>query len=163
MNDCVVLRPLEVSDAAVMSAVLADPSLYEFTGGEPPSVSELESRYAMQTRGHSADGSEEWINLVALTENQPIGFVQATVLPSEATAEISWVIGRPWQRRGYATQAAQGLVEVLKGQGVRKLVAHIHPQHAASQAVARSLDMIPTRDIVEGEVRWLVDLDEILS
>ena len=48
------LRPLRVDDAAEMAEVLADPSLYEFTGGEPPSVADLERRYAVQTRGRSA-------------------------------------------------------------------------------------------------------------
>jgi hypothetical protein len=36
-----VLCPLRVSDADEMATVLADDSLYEFTGGEPPSVSQL--------------------------------------------------------------------------------------------------------------------------
>ena len=39
------LCPLEVSDAGEMASVLADASLYEFTGGEPPTVAELEERY----------------------------------------------------------------------------------------------------------------------
>ncbi|SEA73640.1 hypothetical protein SAMN02910418_02284 [Bowdeniella nasicola] len=55
----VALRPLTVGDAEVMSHVLADPTLYEFTGGGPASVEELKRRYAIQTRGNSADGAEE--------------------------------------------------------------------------------------------------------
>lgn len=33
MTDPLPLRPLETGDAGVMSRVLADPSLYAFTGG----------------------------------------------------------------------------------------------------------------------------------
>ncbi|WP_250506419.1 hypothetical protein [Bowdeniella massiliensis] len=74
----------------------ADPTLYEFTGGGPASVEELKRRYAIQTRGNSADGAEEWINLVVVLEPgyTPIGYVQATLPRGRGYAEIAWVIGR---------------------------------------------------------------------
>ena len=40
------LEPLSVDHAAPMVAVLADPSLYEFTGGSAPGLTELPDRYA---------------------------------------------------------------------------------------------------------------------
>ena len=157
MGNAVGLRPLSVQDAEVMSRVLADPSLYEFTGGEPPSVAELERRYTIQARGYSSDGSEEWINLVVmrLPDEQPIGYVQATVPKNGEPAEIAWVIGRPWQGHGFATRAAQLLVERLAGSGVNDLVAHIHPDHLASQSIATKLGMAPTAVELDGEIRWL--------
>lgn len=156
MTSAVELRSLTVAAADVMAAVLADPSLYEFTGGEPPSVEELRRLYEIQTRGHSADGSEEWINLVVVLEpdRTPIGYVQATVPRDGGPAEIAWVIGRPWQGRGYATRAAQLLIDHLEGRGVRAFVAHIHPDHAASQRVAYRLGMHPTGNVVDGEQQW---------
>jgi hypothetical protein len=42
------LVPLRVDDADEMAAVLAAPSLFAFTGGEPPSADELRDRYAVQ-------------------------------------------------------------------------------------------------------------------
>lgn len=152
-----MLRPLTVEDAQVMSVVLADLSLYEFTGGEPPSVADLERRYAVQTRGHSADGTEDWINLVVVLKSleQAVGFVQATVARSDGRAEIAWVIGRPWQGHGYATEAARLLVEHLAARGVECVVAHIHPEHEASQRIARRLGMAPTDLIVDGETKWI--------
>ena len=152
----VTLRPLTVADAEVMSRVLADPTLYEFIGGEPPSVEELEDRYAFQTRGGSPDGTEEWINLVVVLGpgREPIGYVQATVPRDGGPAEIAWVIGRAWQGRGHATRAAQLLVEQLEARGVRDVVGHIHPRHTASQVIARKLGMDPTDIMVDGETRW---------
>ena len=154
--DTVALRPLVVEDAVVMAAVLADPALYEFTGGEPPSVAELRTRYTILTRGRSADGTEEWINMVVVLghRQEPIGYVQATVPRDGDPAEIAWVIGRAWQGQGHATRAAQLLVDRLQQRGVRDLAAHIHPNHTASQAIARTLGLSPTDAVVEGEVRW---------
>ena len=49
-----LLCPLTVADAAEMVEVLADPTLYAFTGGEPPTLAELEQRYARQVAGQAA-------------------------------------------------------------------------------------------------------------
>ena len=38
--------------------------------------------------------------------------------------------------------------------GVEVVVAHVHPQHHASIAVARAIGLAPTGTIVDGEVRW---------
>ena len=64
-----------------MIEVLADPSLYEYTGGEIPSLKVLEKRYAAQAVGHSDDASQWWLNWVVIKRDsgKPVGFVQATV------------------------------------------------------------------------------------
>lgn len=159
MTAVVRLRPLAAEDAEVMSSVLADPTLYEFTGGEPPSVEELGRRYAIQTRGQSADGTEDWINYVVILDpgQTPIGYVQATVHRNRGSAEIAWVIGREWQGKGYATRAARLLVENLEERGVHDLTAHIHPDHVASQSVARNLGLVLTTIVIDGEQRWQRD------
>jgi len=45
------LSPLTVHHAPAMVSVLADPSLYLFTGGTPPTLEELTARYARQAVG----------------------------------------------------------------------------------------------------------------
>lgn len=157
MTTAIALRPLRVTDATEMAAVLADPELYRYTGGEPPSVEGLERQYAVQTRGHSSDGSELWLNriVVAGPEQEAVGYVQATVPLDGSPAEIAWVIGVPWQGRGYARCAAALLVGELRDRGIQQVVAHIHPEHEASQRIARHLGMGPTDLVVEGEVRWV--------
>lgn len=147
------LRPLRVDDAAEMAEVLADPSLYEFTGGEPPSVADLERRYAVQTRGRSADGSEQWVNEIVEVDGRAVGYVQATI-PADGATEIAWVIGAPFQDRGYARQAARLLIEQLADRGVTEVVAHIHPDHIASQRIAAALGMVATHVVLDGETRW---------
>lgn len=149
------LRPLSVEDAAAMTVVLADASLYRFTGGSPPTEEELNRRYSAQARGTSPDGSEIWINRVVTLGCKPIGYVQATVSGDGDVAEIAWVIGVPWQNHGYAKRAIRLLLDELAGRGVSFLVAHVHPDHVASQRVAESIGLIVTDETNDGEVRWV--------
>jgi RimJ/RimL family protein N-acetyltransferase len=136
--------------------VLADPSLYEFTGGTPPTLDELTARYARQSAGRSPDGSEQWLNWVVLLGEEAIGYVQATVTGPEA--EIAWVISSAHQGHGYATEAATAMVDRLTASGVTRLVAHVHPDHEASGRVAARLGLRRTDVVEDGEVRWVLAL-----
>ena len=46
------------------------------------------------------------------------------------------------------------MVAWLRDHGVDTVVAHVHPDNAASAAVAGALGLRPTETIVDGEVRW---------
>lgn len=179
------LTPLRVADAEEMVDVLADPALYDVIGGEPPTVAALRERYRLQVRGH-ADGTETWHNwIVRLRSNgAAIGFVQATVTlrrseraaaenreaapenpeaaaeSRAAAADIAWVIGTPWQGRGYAAEAAQALVAWLAASdAATSVTAHIASGHLASEAVARRAGLEPTDEVDDGEVLWRASLD----
>lgn len=78
--------------------------------------------------------------------------MQATVTGAEA--EIAWVVGEAWQGRGLASEAARGLVAWLDERAVATVVAHIHPDHHASAAVATAAGLTPTDQWQDGEVRW---------
>lgn len=152
------LLPLRVEHAEEMAGVLADPALHAFIGGVPDTPGELRSRYARVTAG-SPDPAVSWLNWVIRVreEDRLAGTVQATVGPSgdgALTAEIAWVVGTAWQGRGIATEAARGLVDWLGQQPVRAVVAHIHPDHKASAAVAAAAGLVPTGEWRDGEVRW---------
>ncbi|NDZ81060.1 GNAT family N-acetyltransferase [Streptomyces sp. SID10853] len=148
------LLPLRPAYAEEMARVLSDPGLHTFIGGSPASVDELRSRYTRQAAG-SPDPAVTWWNWVIRlrTEGVLAGTVQATV--QGPVAEIAWVVGTPWQGRGIAKEAAAGLVELLgEVPGVRDVIAHIHPDHAASAAVAGAVGLGPTGQWQDGEARW---------
>ncbi|MFF0791699.1 GNAT family N-acetyltransferase [Streptomyces spiralis] len=152
-----ILLPLAVEHAEEMSAVLSDPDLHTFVGGAPATVQALRGRYERLVAG-SPDPGVSWCNwLIQLCDADCLtGTVQATVTRDGhgGVAEIAWVVGTPWQRRGIATEAARGLVAWLRGQGVRTVIAHIHPDHKASAAVATGIGLTPTDQWHDGEVRW---------
>jgi RimJ/RimL family protein N-acetyltransferase len=152
------LEPLVVQHAREMVGVLADPALYRFTGGEPPSPAALEARFARQAAGRSPDGSARWLVWVLRDRGsgRAAGFVQATVTGEgpERAAEVAWLVGTAAQGSGAAAECAAAVVAWLREEGVGILRADIHPDHAASEAVARRLGLAPTGARVDGEVRW---------
>jgi RimJ/RimL family protein N-acetyltransferase len=153
------LVPLRVEDADEMAEVLAAPTLYAYTGGEPPDADMLRERYAMQVAGGPPDGDEAWRNWVVREgiDGPATGYVQATVTGD--VADVAWVIGEPWQGRGYASEAAQAMVGWLARHGVRTVTAHIHPEHDASAAVADRVGLKPTLTVEDGERVWRMATD----
>jgi RimJ/RimL family protein N-acetyltransferase len=152
-----LLTPLRAADADELVEVLADPRLHEFTGGRPGTLEELRARYAAMTAGPDRPG-ELWRNWVVRrrADDRPVGTVQATLYRHQAgwSAEVAWVVGVLYQGQGYAAEAARALVAWLAGRDVGEVVAHIHPDHAASAGVARRAGLHPTGDLVDGEVVW---------
>jgi RimJ/RimL family protein N-acetyltransferase len=151
-----LLLPLQPEDAAEMAAVLADPALYTFIGGSPPAVDELDARYRGWLLG-APRASEAWHNWVIrlLDGGAAVGHLQATLIGSpDAIADIAWVVGTPWQRRGYATEAAMALVDWLESSGVGTITAHVHPENTGSRRVAARAGFEATDEVVDGEVIW---------
>ncbi|MEV5525751.1 GNAT family N-acetyltransferase [Streptomyces prunicolor] len=148
------LVPLSVTHAEEMATVLSSPALHTFTGGAPLTPAALRTRYERLVAG-SPDPAVSWLNWVLRlrTDDRLTGTVQATVTGSEA--EIAWVVGAPWQGRGLASEAARGLVSWLTTRpAVRTVVAHIHPDHRASAAVATAAGLTPTDEWQDDEIRW---------
>jgi RimJ/RimL family protein N-acetyltransferase len=148
------MDPLQVGDASEMVNVLDDRGLYKFTGGDPPSLQDLESRYRKQVAG-SESSDEVWHNWILrlMKSGQAIGFVQATVTAD--TADVAWVVGADWQRRGYASEAAVEMCRWLRETGISSLTAHIHPEHDASARIAEKAGLRRTAEVdADGEVVW---------
>lgn len=152
-----LLDPLEESDAEEMAAVLADPALYLHTGGEPPDAATLGARYARQSVGASPDGSQRWFNWIVRTREPraAVGYVQATLWIETGIADMAWVVGAPFQRRGYASEAAGAVTAWLTSRpDVRRVTAHVATANVASEGVARRLGFTPTTTVEHGEVVW---------
>jgi RimJ/RimL family protein N-acetyltransferase len=153
----VVLTPLRASDAEEMVDVLSSPELYEYIGGEPPTLDTLRKRYADLVVGHSPDREQEWLNWIVRVKDgdgAAIGAVQATIMEDGGRAEVAWIIGARGQGRGYGSEAATAMVHALIRAGVPSVTAHVHPDHAASEAVARACRLSPTDEFHDGERRW---------
>ena len=149
------LRPLRAEHAAEMTTALADSGLHAFIGGAPLTLAENRARFERMLAG-SPDPAVSWCNWVIELRDAGCltGTVQATISAEGPTAEVAWVVGTPWQGRGIATEAARALVAWLGRQRVATVIAHIHPGHAASAAVAAAAGLHPTGQWHEGEVRW---------
>lgn len=67
---------------------------------------------------------------------------------------FAWVVGTDWQGKGFAKEAAGALVGWLRDRGVVTVIAHVHPEHAASASVAVAAGLIRTNQQRDGELRW---------
>jgi RimJ/RimL family protein N-acetyltransferase len=143
------LEPLRIDHATEMVAVLADPGLYEFTGGAAPTEPDLVARYTLRI------SRPDWLNWVlrVRSSGEAAGFVQAT-LGDDASAELAWLVSTRFQGSGYATEGAAAMIAWLGDSGIHSLHAHIHPDHAASNALARRLGFVSTGVLKNGEMRW---------
>jgi RimJ/RimL family protein N-acetyltransferase len=155
-----VLEPLRPDHARELAPVLDDPALHAYIGGAPATEEELRARFARQAAGHSPDRTEGWLNWVARDRatSEPIGIVQATIVEDAdraRTAALAWVVATSRQGEGLATEGARAAMDWLRERGVRRFTANIHPDHAASAAVARHLGLTPTDERHGGEVRWI--------
>jgi len=150
-----VLTPLALADAPDMAEVLSDPVLYTHTGGSPPTLEELTSRYRRQLDGPWPDG-QVWLNwVVRLPSEEAIGYVQATV--TEQGADLAWVISTDHQRQGYASEATRGVAEWLGRHSIDRLTAHVAPGHTGSERVATHVGMKPSGNFDDdGEQIWRV-------
>lgn len=157
-TDHLELLPLRVEHADELAVALADPALHTYIGGEPDDAEALRARYQRMTAG-GPEPDVSWLNwAIRLREDDRLtGTLQATITATDRghVAEIAWVVGTPWQGRGIAKEAAAALVDWLAGRAVRRVIAHVHPDHAASAAVAAAAGLAPTEEQQAGEVRWL--------
>lgn len=68
-------------------------------------------------------------------------------------AELGWTVFPTERRRGYATEAARGLMTwATAAHGVRRFISSTTPDNAASLRVHEKLGFTATGEIVEGEL-----------
>ena len=148
------LTPLVEEDADAMVDVLSDEQMYQFTGGRAPTLDELRSRYRRLVVGRSADESELWFNWIVRIDGSAVGAMQVTLAADSTSADVAWEVGVPWQGRGIAAEAATAVVDWLVALRIPVIRALVHPDHAASAAVAARAGLRPTDELVDGETVW---------
>lgn len=83
-----------------------------------------------------------WFAVIRRRDGQILGDVVLRSAPwGQDLAEVGWHVGKAWQGRGYATEAATGLLVHAKEYGVEEVYAKILPENTASRGVARQLGM----------------------
>lgn len=90
----------------------------------------------------TAAGGDVWLHgfaIVEVTKGVAIGMCGYKGPPKEETVEIAYGLAPAYQRRGYATEAAQELVARAFASGlVRRVLAHTLPElNASTRVLAR--------------------------
>jgi [ribosomal protein S5]-alanine N-acetyltransferase len=138
------LEPLAPDHAAEMFAPMSAPEIYAYTPDAPPaSVAALTERYRTLARGHSADGSQRWLNwVVRLPTGQCAGYVQATIHPGH-TGDFAFVFTPGLWGKGVAFEACQAALPWLAREaGVAELYATVDPRNGRSLRLLARLGFV---------------------
>lgn len=108
------LEALRSEHAELLFLAQQDPIQYAFIPQEPLPLAELRRRYAFLESGRSTDGSEHWLNWVAvrLDDEEPIGTFQATVPPSRQVA-IAYAVFPSFWGNGFASEMGRAVIPHL--------------------------------------------------
>ncbi len=152
-----LLDPMVEGDSHALFALLTDPEIHVFTGGCPPaSADDVRATIRRRESRRSPAGDELWLNwtLRLKADRSVVGYVQAGV--TQGKADLAWVVGVPFQRRGYASEASRRVLRWLRDDlGVQEVRANIRPDHVASRRVARNIGLLKSRERTgEGEEVW---------
>jgi RimJ/RimL family protein N-acetyltransferase len=142
------LREMNLGDLEFVSEMLSDPEVMRFY---PKRYSREESQAWVERQmwRYEEHGHGLWL-VIEQKSAQPVGQVGLVMQQVEETweAELGYLIHRPYWRRGYATEAAQGVrrytFDVL---GKNRVISLIRPENSPSQGVARKLSMVPEREV----------------
>ena len=138
-----LLDPMVERDSHALFALLTDPEIHVYTGGHPPArADDVRAKIRRREPRRSPAGDELWLNwtLRQIADQSVVGYVQAGV--EAGKAKLAWVVGVPFQRRGYDTEASWRVLQWLCDDlGVHEVRADIHPDHIASQKVARNIGL----------------------
>lgn len=132
------LEPLDHDHADGLVAALRDPSVARFLGG--PDVTTIEALHARIDGLHAGPRpGEVWWSFAVRrrADGVIVGRIEATSYG--AWAEVAYLIGPAYQRRGFATEATGWLLAQLAAAGVREAWATIHPDNAGSRGVLARL------------------------
>jgi RimJ/RimL family protein N-acetyltransferase len=154
------LEPQTAAHAEEMFAVLSDPAIYEYENEPPPSLESLRARFTRLESRLSANGKEQWLNWVILPTSELIGYVHATVDPTDRAA-IAYELSSAYWGRGLTRQAVQAMISEL-GQRyqIRELTAVFKRKNLRSMRLLERLGFTPAS--VERHRKHQVEPGELL-
>jgi ribosomal-protein-alanine N-acetyltransferase len=143
-----ILRRLGEDDVEPLAAIHADPDVMRFIGGVRTRA-QTQARLCDLIENQRRLGFSKWA-VVLRSTGELIGRCGPIVerIDGVSEVEVGYDIARSHWGRGLATEAARAAVEhCLSSLGLARVIALIHPQNVASQAVARRIGMTYERDV----------------
>lgn len=145
-----LLRELELPDAAVLFRIYQDPQVMRFMG--PPPATIAEERANIERHRHQSYeryGYGLWATVLRDT-GALIGRcgLLCTRIDSQMETELSFLLDRDHWGQGYASEAARAILEVAARRfGIDRVVAVVHPDNVASLAAVERLGFSYERDV----------------
>lgn len=147
-SERLILRPLELSDAAAVQQLAGDPDVALKTSNIPYPY---EDGMAEEWIGSLADlysaGKQAAFAIIcrenADCEEKVIGAIGLMIEPQQERAELGYWIGKPYWGRGYCSEAARVILEYgFRQLGLRRIQACHFSRNTASGRVMQKIGMI---------------------
>lgn len=151
------LREITSDDLDFLSEMLGDADVMQYYP-QPLDRAGAQTWMERQLERYERDGFGFWLVEDAVT-GEAVGQVGLLkqIVEGEEHREVAYMIHRPYQRNGYATEAATAVrdhaFEVLN---LTEVVSFIRPENVSSQRVARNLGMEPRRMITRAGLSHLI-------
>lgn len=155
------VRPLDMDDLHAFHDLWSDPDVI-FWGASRDLVTSEQMLTRLMARTIPGVSPSGWLAVIRRSDGVFVGDVVLQPAPwARDDAEIGWHVARAHQGRGYATEAARGLLAHAQAIDVMHVSAVILPDNLASQAVAVRIGMRRTGMIEHGGMphdMWRIDL-----
>ena len=156
------LRPFELQDLDDFATLLADPGFMAFSIGGPLTPSRARDRLLALRACYEAHGFSKWAIRMKRTPAL-VGYcgLETEVLDGEEVPELGFRIGPAFQGRGFATEAARGVVQdAFARLRLPCIYAFVEPANIASRRVLAKLGMSEQREcVLKGRNYILLRLD----
>ncbi len=163
-TDRLILEPICERHALDMTTLLSDPDLHTFIPSDPPTLEKLKSQYKYWESRISPKEDELWLNWVGRLKSNGriVGHFQAGVKTSlEAT--IAYMIGKDFQRQGFAFEGLTKVIDLLfEGTRAKSVKAWIDTRNQASINLVKKLGMNQVEFIAKADHFKGSDSDEFV-
>jgi RimJ/RimL family protein N-acetyltransferase len=139
------IEPLAHAHAAALVDALAHESVAAYLPG--PDVTTIEALHARIDRLALGAPGELWLNFVIRRADDGVVIGRLEATSYGAWAEIAYLVGPAYQRRGFAREAVRWLVGQLCAAGAREIWAAVHPANAPSIALLAALGFVETEPV----------------
>jgi ribosomal-protein-alanine N-acetyltransferase len=143
------LREVTLADLDFIAAMVADPEVMRFWP-RPCTRAEAQKGVLKQLAGYRRYGHGYWLTLDRQS-SQPIGQVGLLMSVVEGAEQpaLGYMLHRPFWGRGYATEAAAGVLKwAFEQYGYERVICLIRPENVASLRVAIRLGLRPEKHVV---------------
>ena len=146
-----------MDDLDFISAMMGDPAVMRLF---PKSLTREEAAASIskQLDRYSHDGYGAWLAREK-SSGRPVGRIGLMRKPlnGDTETEIAWMVHRPFQRCGYASEGGAACRDfALKELGLPRVIALVRPENLASAGVARRIGMSPVDRTVHAGLEHVV-------
>ncbi|HXL99194.1 MAG TPA: GNAT family N-acetyltransferase [Rhizomicrobium sp.] len=134
-----ILREFRAEDLDAFAAIVADPDVMRYLGGEVQSRNDAWSNMARGAGQWLLRGYGTWA-VMRKSDGAVMGRVGLVHPEGWPGVEVGWTLGKPYWGQGYATEAAQAALNyAFLTLPVPRMISLIDPDNTPSQAVAKRI------------------------